>query len=50
MAENHLQNTLALHAGYEFDTQRTISVPIYQNTAFSFENLEQAGLEIFTQD
>ena len=43
MAENHLQNTLALHAGYEFDTQRTISVPIYQNTAFSFENLEQAG-------
>lgn len=42
--ENSLnQNTLALHAGYDFDTQRTISVPIYQNTAFSFENLEQAG-------
>ena len=43
MAENYLQNTLALHAGYEFDSQRTISVPIYQSTAYSFENLEQAG-------
>lgn len=41
--------TRALHAGYDFDTQRTMSVPIYQNTAFSFESSEQArarfGLE-----
>lgn len=34
--------TRALHASYDFDKQRTISVPIYQNTAFSFESLEQA--------
>lgn len=41
--------TQALHAAYDFDTQRTISVPIYQNTAFSFESAKQArarfGLE-----
>ncbi len=36
------QDTLALHAGYSYDKQRTISVPIYQNTAYSFENLQQA--------
>lgn len=36
-------STLALHAGYEYDNQRTLSVPIYQSTAYSFENLEQAG-------
>jgi len=41
--KTYSQNTLALHAGYEFDTQRTISVPIYQSTAYSFESLEQAG-------
>lgn len=40
---NFTQNTLALHSGYEYDTQRTLSVPIYQNTAYSFESLEQAG-------
>ncbi|MCX2683466.1 aminotransferase class I/II-fold pyridoxal phosphate-dependent enzyme [Campylobacter sp. MIT 21-1685] len=40
---NFTQNTLALHAGYEYDTQRTLSVPIYQNSAYSFESLEQAG-------
>ncbi|WP_458692859.1 O-acetylhomoserine aminocarboxypropyltransferase/cysteine synthase family protein [Helicobacter monodelphidis] len=49
MKKTYSQSTLALHAGYEFDTQRTISVPIYQNTAYSFENLQQAkarfGLE-----
>ncbi len=39
----YTENTLALHAGYEYDGQRTISVPIYQNTAYSFENLEQAA-------
>ncbi len=43
MLENYKQNTLALHAGYEFDTQRTVSVPIYHSTAFSFESLKQAG-------
>lgn len=34
--------TLALHAGYSYDKERTISVPIYQNTAYSFETLSQA--------
>ncbi|MCH5314079.1 MAG: aminotransferase class V-fold PLP-dependent enzyme [Helicobacter sp.] len=37
------QDTLALHAGYTYDSQRTISVPIYQNTAYSFESLAQAA-------
>lgn len=40
---NYTQDTLALHAGYTYDTQRTMSVPIYQNTAYSFESLEQAA-------
>lgn len=35
--------TLALHGAYNFDTQRSISVPIYQNTAYNFESLEQAA-------
>ncbi|KAA6226456.1 MULTISPECIES: O-acetylhomoserine aminocarboxypropyltransferase/cysteine synthase family protein [unclassified Campylobacter] len=39
---DYSQSTLALHAAYEFDTQRTISVPIYQSTAYSFEDLAQA--------
>ncbi|TEY02022.1 O-acetylhomoserine aminocarboxypropyltransferase/cysteine synthase family protein [Campylobacter sp. US33a] len=48
--QNYSQNTLALHAGYEFDTQRTISVPIYQNTAFSFESSEQAAARFSLQE
>lgn len=40
---NFNQGTLALHTGYTYDTQRTISVSIYQNTAYSFENSEQAA-------
>ena len=40
---NFSQDTLALHAGYTYDTQRTMSVPIYQNTAYSFESLAQAA-------
>lgn len=35
--------TLALHAGYDYDKQRTLSVPIYQSSAYSFESLEQAA-------
>ncbi|RDU63457.1 bifunctional O-acetylhomoserine aminocarboxypropyltransferase/cysteine synthase [Helicobacter didelphidarum] len=35
-------STLALHAGYDYDKQRTTSVPIYQSAAYSFESLEQA--------
>ena len=39
---NFTANTLALHAGYAYDKQRTISVPIYQSSAYNFESLEQA--------
>lgn len=41
--DNFTPATLALHAGYEYDKQRTLSVPIYQSSAYSFENLKQAG-------
>lgn len=41
--QQYAQDTLALHSGYTYDTQRTISVPIYQNTAYSFESLAQAA-------
>ncbi|MDE5591366.1 MAG: aminotransferase class I/II-fold pyridoxal phosphate-dependent enzyme [Helicobacter sp.] len=41
--QNFSQNTLALHSGYTYDAQRTLSVPIYQNTAYSFESLAQAA-------
>lgn len=40
---NFNAETLALHGAYNFDTQRCISVPIYQNTAYNFESLEQAA-------
>ena len=40
---NFTPNTLSLHAGYDYDSQRTLSVPIYQSTAYSFENAEQAA-------
>lgn len=40
---NFSQDTLALHAGYHYDSQRTMSVPIYQSTAYSFESLAQAA-------
>jgi len=30
------EQTLALHAGYEKDNQKTMSVPIYMSTAFDF--------------
>lgn len=44
MANSNLaQNTLALHAGYEYDSQRTLSVPIYQSSAYNFKNSDQAG-------
>ncbi|MDO7252340.1 O-acetylhomoserine aminocarboxypropyltransferase/cysteine synthase family protein [Helicobacter cappadocius] len=35
--------TLAIQAGYTKDTQKTMSVPIYQSTAYEFDNAEQAG-------
>ena len=40
---NFSANTLALHAAYDYDKQRTLSVPIYQSSAYNFESLEQAS-------
>lgn len=35
--------TIALHAGYEKDTQGTMAVPIYQTTAYEFRDVEHAA-------
>lgn len=48
--QNFSQSTLALHAAYQYDTQRTLSVPIYQNTAYSFESLAQAAARFGLQE
>lgn len=42
-SNNFKQSTLAIHAGYTYDKERTLSVPIYQNTAYNFESLNQAA-------
>lgn len=35
--------TLAIHAGYEKDSQRTMAVPIYMTTAYEFRDSEHAA-------
>ncbi len=35
--------TLALHAGYEKDSQSTMAVPIYQTTAYEFRDADHAA-------
>lgn len=35
--------TLAIHAGYEKDNQRTMAVPIYQSTAYEFRDAKHAA-------
>ncbi|MFL47394.1 aminotransferase class I/II-fold pyridoxal phosphate-dependent enzyme [Campylobacter coli] len=47
---NFNKETLALHGAYNFDIQRSISVPIYQNTAYNFENLDQAAARFNLQE
>jgi len=37
------KETLALHAGYEKDTQSTMAVPIYMSTAYEFRDSEHAA-------
>ncbi len=37
------QETLALHAGYDKDSQGTMAVPIYQSTAYEFRDAEHAA-------
>lgn len=41
--KNFSANTLSLHAAYDYDKHRTLSVPIYQSSAYNFESLEQAA-------
>ncbi|MDY0195532.1 MAG: O-acetylhomoserine aminocarboxypropyltransferase/cysteine synthase family protein [Sulfurovaceae bacterium] len=52
------KETIALHAGYEKDGQRTMAVPIYMSTAFDFGssdfaassfNLEQGTENVYTR-
>ncbi len=38
----HFQ-TVALHAGYDKDSQGTMAVPIYQSTAYEFRDVEHAA-------
>ncbi|CAA6801450.1 MAG: O-acetylhomoserine sulfhydrylase (EC / O-succinylhomoserine sulfhydrylase (EC [uncultured Sulfurovum sp.] len=37
------EQTLAIHAGYEKDSQGTMAVPIYQTTAYQFRDTEHAA-------
>ncbi len=37
------KETIALHAGYEKDTQGTMAVPIYMSTAYEFKSSEHAA-------
>ena len=37
------EQTLAIHAGYDKDSQRTMAVPIYQTTAYEFRDTEHAA-------
>jgi len=37
------KETIALHAGYEKDTQGTMAVPIYMSTAYEFRDSEHAA-------
>jgi O-acetylhomoserine (thiol)-lyase len=44
------KETLAIHAGYDKDSQGTMAVPIYQTTAFAFESAQQASDRFCLQD
>ncbi len=44
------KETIAIHHGYEKDTQGTTAVPIYQTTAFAFQSAKQASDRFTLQD
>ena len=44
------KETLAIHAGYDRDTQGTMAVPIYQTTAYAFDSAQQASDRFCLQD
>lgn len=47
---NFAPETLAIHQGYTRDSQQTMSVPIYQSTAYAFANSKQAGARFALQE
>lgn len=44
------KETIAIHHGYEKDTQSTTAVPIYQTTAYAFASAKQASDRFTLQD
>ncbi len=44
------KETIAIHHGYEKDTQGTTAVPIYQTTAYAFDSAKQASDRFCLQD
>jgi len=44
------KETIAIHHGYEKDTQGTTAVPIYQTTAYAFQSAKQASDRFTLQD
>ncbi|MFT7004470.1 MAG: O-acetylhomoserine (thiol)-lyase, partial [Sulfurimonas sp.] len=44
------KETLAIHAGYQKDSQQTTTVPVYQTTAYAFESAKQASDRFCLQD
>jgi len=44
------QATQAIHAGYTKDQQKTMAVPIYQSTAYQFQDTEQAANRFALKD
>ena len=44
------KETLAIHAGYNKDSQGTMAVPIYQTTAYAFDSAQQASDRFCLQD
>ncbi|MCK4974372.1 MAG: PLP-dependent transferase, partial [Sulfurimonas sp.] len=37
------KKTIAIHQGYNKDSNMTMAVPIYQSTSYEFESAEQAA-------
>jgi len=44
------KETIAIHHGYQKDSQQTMTVPIYQTTAYKFDSAKQAADRFTLQD
>jgi O-acetylhomoserine (thiol)-lyase len=44
------KETLAIHAGYNKDSEGTMAIPIYQSTAYAFDSAQQASDRFCLQD